>query len=359
MTIVLFIIGLGALIGGAETLVRGAARLAAAAGISPLVVGLTVVAFGTSAPELAVSIRATLVGQADVALGNVVGSNICNVLLILGVSAAVAPLAIAARLVRFDVWVMIGVSVIMFMLSWDGLVGRVDGILLFAGAITYTAWLIYESHQNTGRLRETTPRDEDPGRKITGRGWLISSGLVLLGLALLTLGARWLVDAAATFARALGISELIVGLTIVAVGTSLPELATSVVAAVRGQRDIAVGNVVGSNIFNILTVLGLSAVFAPQGIKVSHTALMFDIPVMVLVAIACLPVFFTGYRIDRWEGFLFLGCYAAYLVYLALDSSRSSALAWYRWGILGLGLPLVVYVVATSVLHSLRRHRGS
>ncbi|MBU0617512.1 MAG: calcium/sodium antiporter [Planctomycetes bacterium] len=355
MTITLFIIGLGFLIGGAEALVRGASRLAAAAGISPLVIGLTVVAFGTSAPELAVSVHAALVGQADVALGNVVGSNICNVLLILGAAAAVAPLAVAARLVRFDVWVMIGVSLIMLVFGLDGRVGRIDGLLLLAGAVTYTAWLMYESRKSAVRFPETVASDEDSVQKITGRNWLINIGLVLLGLALLTVGAQWLVDAAVTFARALGISELIVGLTIVAVGTSLPELATSVIAAVRGERYIAVGNVVGSNIFNILVVLGLSATFSPEGINVSHAALVFDVPIMVLVAFVCLPIFFTGYRVDRWEGFLFLGCYGAYVVYLVLDSNRSSALAWYRWGILGLGLPLMVYVVATSVVYSLRR----
>ncbi len=265
MTIVLFIIGLGFLIGGAEALVRGASRLAAAVGISPLVIGLTVVAFGTSVPELAVSVRAGYFGQADVALGNVVGSNICNVLLILGAAAAVAPLAISARLVRFDVWVMIGVSLILLMLVMDGRVGRVDSLLLLAGAVAYTAWLIYESRKRDAHRPETAPSGEDPARKITRHNWLINVGLVLLGLVLLTVGAQWLVNGAVTFARALGISELIVGLTIVAVGTSLPELATSVVAAARGQRDIAVGNVVGSNIFNILVVLGLSAAVSSGG----------------------------------------------------------------------------------------------
>ncbi len=354
-TIILFLLGLGALVGGAEALVRGASRLAAAMGISPLVIGLTVVAFGTSAPELAVSVHAALVGQADVALGNVVGSNICNVLLILGAAAAVAPLAVATQLVRFDVWVMIGVSAMTLVLGLDGKVGRVDGLLLFAGAVTYTTWLIREARRHSAPLPRAESGGGDPLQKVSGRGALINIGLVLLGLVLLTVGARWLVDGAVTFARALGISELIVGLTIVAIGTSLPELATSVVAAARGERDIAVGNVVGSNIFNVLVVLGLSAGFSPEGINVSRAALVFDVPVMVLVAFVCLPIFFTGYRVDRWEGFLFLGCYAAYLVYLVLDSSRSSALTWYRWGILGFGLPLAIYVVATSVVHSLRR----
>ena len=256
---------------------------------------------------------------------------------------------------RFDVWVMIGVSAVMLLLGLDGTVGRIDGLLLFAGAVIYIVWLIRESRRSDAdRPAVGTGNDARPP-KGAGRGWLTNLGLILLGLLLLVVGARWLVNGAVTFARALGISELIVGLTIVAVGTSLPELATSVVAAARGERDIAVGNVVGSNIFNVLVVLGLSAAASPGGINVSRTALVFDVPVMVLVAFACLPIFFTGYRVDRWEGFLFLGCYAAYVVYLILDSTRSSALTWYRWGILGLGLPLTVYVVATSVAHSLRR----
>jgi cation:H+ antiporter len=357
-TVILFIVGLGSLIVGAEALVRGASRLAAAAGISPLVIGLTVVAFGTSAPELAVSVRAAFIGQADVGLGNVIGSNICNVLLILGAAATVAPIAVATQLVRFDVWVMIGVSGATLILGLDGRIGRAEGLLLFAGALAYTGWLIRagrrqgKTHPKPG-INGTTPRQTPAGRT-----WPINVSFLLAGLALLTVGATCLVDGAVTFARALGISELIVGLTIVAVGTSLPELATSIVASVRGERDIAVGNVVGSNIFNILTVLGLSAASAPEGINVSRAALVFDIPAMLIVAAACLPIFFTGYRVDRWEGFLFLGYYVAYVIYLVLDSARSGALGWYRTGILFFALPLTAYVVTVSVLHSLRRRNG-
>jgi len=357
LTVLAFVAGLVLLIGGAEALVRGAARIAAAAGITPLVVGLTVVAFGTSTPELAVSVRSAYIGQADVGLGNVVGSNICNVLLILGAAAAVAPLSVATRLVRFDLWVMIGVSAAVLVVGFDGTIGRFDGAVLFAGAVVYTVWLIRAS-----RRRSPSPPDlKSDGRVPTvepRRGtWPLDILLVIIGLALLTLGARWLVEGAVTFARTMQISELVIGLTIVAVGTSLPELATSVVASARGERDIAVGNVVGSNIFNILVVLASSAAVAPDGIAVSHAALVFDIPVMVLVALACLPIFFTGYRIERWEGLLFLGYYAAYVVYLVLDSSRSSALGWYRLGIAGFAFPVTVYVIAESVLHYMCKHR--
>lgn len=359
VTVLLFVAGLVLLMAGAEALVRGAVRLATAMGVTPLVVGLTVVAFGTSAPELAVSVRSALIGQADIGLGNVVGSNICNVLLILGAAAVVAPLVVAARLVRFDLWVMMGVSAAVLVVGLDGAIGRVDGVVLFVGAVVYTAWLIIAARRNIVPLPSFETYGNDRAIDARKRTWPIDILLVVIGLGMLTLGARWLVDGAVTFARLLQISELVIGLTIVAIGTSLPELATSVVASARGERDIAVGNVVGSNIFNVLVVLGLSAVVAPSGISVSHAVLVFDIPVMVLVALACLPIFFTGYRIERWEGFLFLGYYAAYVIYLVLDSSRSGALSWYRLGITVFALPVTVYVITESVLHHVRKRRLS
>ena len=358
LTILLFAAGLVLLIAGAEALVRGASRLATAMGITPLIVGLTVVAFGTSAPELAVSVRSAFIGQADVGLGNVVGSNICNVLLILGAAAAVAPLTVAARLVRFDLWVMIGVSAVVLVVGFDGAIGRFDGVVLFIGAVAYTAWLIIA----TRRHNVSSPSSEGDGNDKAidqSRTWPRDVFLVVVGLAMLTLGARWLVDGAVEFARLLQISELVIGLTIVAFGTSLPELATSVVASARGERDIAVGNVVGSNIFNILIVLGLSATVAPSGIAVSQGALVFDIPVMALVALACLPIFFTGYRVERWEGLMFLAYYAAYVIYLVLDSTRSEALGWYRLGITVFALPVTGYVIVESLLHHLRKQPRS
>ena len=179
--------------------------------------------------------------------------------------------------------------------------------------------------------------------------------LFVARLVLLIAGAEALVRGAARLATAMGITPLVAGPTVVAFGTSAPELAVSVRSAFFGQADVGLGNVVGSNIFNILVVLGLSAAVAPSGIAVSHTAIVFDIPVMVLVTLACLPIFFTGYRVERWEGFLFLGYYAAYVIYLALDSTRSGALSWYRFGIVGFALPITVYVLAESVLHHVRK----
>ncbi len=321
-TVTLFVGGLALLVAGAEGLVRGASRLAAVVGVSPLVIGLTVVAYGTSAPELAVSVKAALEGQPDLALGNVVGSNLFNVLFILGLSALITPLAVAQQLVRFDVWVMIGVSAAALLLGLDGRVGRVDGFVLVAGGVAYTAWCIRQSRRENAAVQtEYAAEFGRPARAGLSAG-LANVALVLVGLALLVLGSRWLVTSAVVIARALGVSELVIGLTIVAAGTSLPEVATSIVAALKGERDIAVGNVVGSNIFNILVVLGGAAVVAPQGVAVARSALWVDMPLMIVVSAACLPIFFTGYRISRLEGTLFLVGYAAYTAYLVVAGPR-------------------------------------
>lgn len=340
-TIVFLIFGLVLLVGGAEFMVRGAARLASAVGISPLVVGLTVVAFGTSSPELAVSVMSAFKGGADLALGNVVGSNIFNVLLILGLSAVIVPLVVAQQLVRFDVPVMIGVSVLLFVVGLDGNIGRLDGVLLFSGVIAYTIFLIRQSRKEGSAEVKAEYEDEFGGGK--GSGSLMKNlGLVILGFGGLMVGSNWLVESAVTIARAFGISELVIGLTIVAAGTSMPEVATSVVAALRGERDIAVGNVVGSNIFNILCVLGFSSIVAPSGINVSAAALHFDIPVMIGVAVACLPVFFAGYQITRVNGVVFLAFFAGYMVYLGLTATQHEALGTYHAALIYFVLPITV-----------------
>ena len=312
----LLLAGLVLLTGGAEALVRGAARVASVLGVSPLVIGLTVVAFGTSAPEMAVSVKAALADRADLALGNVVGSNIFNVLFILGVSAAITPLAVHRQLLRFDLWVMFAASGLMLVLGLDGRISRVDGAALFAGIVVYVVWCVRAGRRENARIDNGFPSETGPVRGAQPAALAVSLVLIAAGLALLVLGARWLVDGAVGFATALGVSELTIGLTIVAAGTSLPEAATSVVAAIRGQRDIAIGNVVGSNIFNILAVLGASAAIADSGVRVSPEALRFDIPVMLLAAALCLPIFYTARRVDRWEGWLFLAGYVAYAVYL-------------------------------------------
>lgn len=299
------------------------------------------------------SVRAAVAGSADIAYGNVVGSNIFNVLFILGLSALVAPLIVDRQLIRRDVPIMVGVSLLLPLLALDGRIGRVDGALLFAGILAYTVFSVVQSRRERAATREEMEAgssDEAPGP------WWANVLLVLGGLGMLVLGARWLVDGAVVFARALGVSELIIGLTIVAAGTSLPEVATSVLASIRGHRDIAVGNVVGSNVFNILCVLGLTGAVAPGGVPVSPAALAFDTPVMVAVAVACLPIFFTGPGIARWEGGLFLFYYAAYVAFIVLDATGSAVLPTFRNAMVWFALPLTA--VTLVVLAARAWHRG-
>lgn len=334
-----FLVGLVLLVVGAEALVRGSSRLAAALGVSPLIIGLTVVAFGTSAPEMAVSVKAALAGQADIAVGNVVGSNIFNVLGILGISALIVPLVISPQLLRFDVPVMIAVSVLIWGFCLDGVVSRLEGALLFAGLVAYVLVLISLSRRENRQQQEARAAAGVLAPSGGGKQ-LVNLVLVLGGLGLLVLGAKWLVDGAVEIAHYLGVSELIIGLTIVAIGTSLPELVTSVVAGLRGERDIAVGNIVGSNIFNILGVLGAAGMIDPAGLGVSAMILSFDLPVMAAVAIICLPIFLTGQVISRWEGALLLVGYAAYTAYLILNATGHPALPMFRTAMLLLALPL-------------------
>lgn len=350
MTWVFFVGGLILLILGAEWLVRGASRLAAKVGISPLVIGLTVVAFGTSSPEMAVSVQSALAGQSDIAVGNVVGSNIFNVLFILGLSAIIAPLIVQQQLIRLDVPIMIGLSLLMYLMSLDGVIGRLEGVILFGGIIAYTVFLIRQSRKESKAVEDEYAQEYADKKETGWKSWVINFGLVVVGLGLLVQGSNWLVDSAITIARAFGLSELIIGLTIVAAGTSMPEVATSVMAAIKGERDIAVGNVVGSNIFNILSVLGLTALVAPDGVPVSQAAEAFDIPVMLAVAVMTLPIFFTNNLIERWEGGIFLFYYVAYTAYLILDANQHDALPLFN-NVLLFGI-IPITVVTLGILFS-------
>ncbi len=324
LTVVSLVVGLVLLVGGAELLVKGASKLAATAGISPLIIGLTVVAFGTSMPELAVSVLASSQGQADIALGNVVGSNICNVLLILGASALISPLIVAQQLVRMDVPIMIGVSALVMFFSLDGRIDRSDGVVLFLGGLAYTVFLLYQSQQE----KDSQVQSEYAkfgARSLSIKETAINAAMLVAGLIMLLGGSQLLVKAAVTIATFFGASPLIIGLTVVALGTSLPELATSVTASIRGERDIAVGNVVGSNIFNILVVLGLSSAISTEGIQVSASAIAFDIPIMLATAVMCLPIFFTDSEVSRREGVMLLGYYLLYVGYLGVNATNASA----------------------------------
>jgi len=341
-TILLFAIGLIMLVYGANQLVCGASELATNIGVSRLVVGLTVVAFGTSSPEMAVSLMAAGYGQTGISLGNVVGSNISNILLVLGASAAAAPLVITHQVIRLEVPIMIGISVVLVCFSLDGVIGRWEGAFFFVGVFVYTIWSVRRSRREF--RSHPQPDVSAPARHSHVR----QLGEVAIGVALLLLGSRFLVRSAEEIAISLGVSELIVGLTIVAVGTSLPELATSIIASLQGEREIAVGNIVGSNIFNILLVLGITAFSMPQGIPVPTAVITFDLPVMLTVAVVCLPVFMAGHRIDRWEGFLFLGyylCYVLFLVFTAIDYEGRFLL---RQAMVWFAFPLTAVTLAVS-----------
>lgn len=349
LDVVMFLGGLALLLAGAEVLVRGASSLARAFGVSPLVVGMTVVAFGTSSPELAIGVTSSLAGQGSIALGNVVGSNIANVLLILGIAALVAPIAVTRGIIRGDVPVMIGLSVLVLLLALDGKVARWEGALLLAIAVVYTWLLIRQSRKNGA----APAADDDPAPVRTWKNVLF----VFAGLAMLILGSKLLVTGATSFAKAMGLSELVIGLTVVAVGTSAPEIATTVMAAVRGQREIAIGGVIGSNVYNVLLVLGLSAAVSPSALAVPSAALYFDIPVMVAVSLACLPIFFVGYKVMRWEGALFVGYYVAYVAYLILAAQHHRSLPMFSSVMLGFVIPLTVVTLLALSLQSWRRYR--
>ena len=352
MNLLLFLAGLAALIVGANLLVRGASKLALSLGISPLVVGLTVVAFGTSSPEMAVSAGAVLNGQTDIAVGNVVGSNIFNVLFILGVSALIVPLVVDVQLIRQEVPIMVGVSLLLMALALDGRIGVLDGALMLVLMGAYTTFLVVQSRAQTQAAKDEYAAEikPAPGGAWDAR-WPVQAVLIVGGLALLVLGADWLVTAAVAFAKALGVSDLVIGLTIVAAGTSMPEVAASLVAAFKGERDIAVGNVVGSNTFNILGCLGLSGVLAGgSGLGVAPSVLAFDLWVMLAVALACLPVFLSGREIARWEGGVFVAYYAAYVAYLILAAQQHDALGTFSAAMMSFVVPLTVITLVVSLL---------
>lgn len=362
MSIMMFVYLMGGLILlviGADVLVRGASLLAARFGISPLIIGLTVVAFGTSAPEMAVSTQSAFLGQGDIAIGNVIGSNIFNVLFILGMSALITPLIVSRQLVRLDVPIMIVAGFLAWFLAMDGSYSRLDGLILFTCIIVYTGYLIISSLKAAKAGQILDIADEHRAAVTPQRfASLINVAYILIGLGLLVGGSNLLVSGAVSLAQALGLSELVIGLTIIAIGTSLPELATSLIAAWKGERDIAVGNIVGSNLFNLLAVLGLAGLVSPENIAVASNAIAFDFPVMLAVLVACLPIFFTGYRINRWEGALFLGYYIAYTLYLIMYSSGNDFATTFAHAIIGYAAPLTAITLAVIAARAWRIQRG-
>lgn len=345
LSVAQLVAGLALLVAGGHLLVESTSRLAAALGISPLVIGLTVVAFGTSAPEVAVSIQSLGKSQAGFAVGNVVGSNIFNTLFILGLSATITPLVVHQRFVRREVPVLVLVSGAVWILAAHGSIGSVAGAMLLTGLLVYTLFAVRSGRKEAQQV--VAEYQQEFGREAPRRG--TQALLALVALALLVLGAHWFVGGATELARAIGVAELIIGLVIVAPGTSLPELVTSVIAAVKGERDIAVGNVIGSNLFNLLGVLGLSAV-VQGGVPVPEAAVRFDIPVMVAAALACLPVFMTGHTVTRWEGGVLLAYYGVYAAWLFLAASGHAARGALNVALFGFLVPLTVVGFASSLL---------
>ena len=357
-SIVMFVGGLVLVLAAADVLVRGASRLARLAGVSTLVVGLTVVALGSSAPEIAASLVAAWRDQGALAVGNVVGSNIFNILAVLGVTALVRPMAVARSLVRFDVPVMVGSCVGVVGIAWDGHISRLEGLVLLAALATYL-WLTLRDARDKEAADPDATADEtsDERRQRQGAALVTSLALVVGGLVGIILGSRWMVTGAVDIARHFGLSELIIGLTIVAAGTGMPELATSAVAAWKGEQGMAVGNLVGSNIFNVLGVLGAVGTFSPNAIPVPEIALHFDIPVMIAVALILVPIFYAGKGVARWQGGMLFAYYLAYLLFLVLGATEHDALKPLGTVMLLVVLPATTVMVCLSAFRTWRHER--
>lgn len=352
ISVIELLAGLCLLIFGAELMVRAAVRLAERLHVRPLIIGLTIVALGSSAPQMAVSVQAALAHNPDIAVGSVVGSSIFNILVTLGLSALIIPLRVSRQLVRLDIPLMIGASLLVFILAWNEEIGRFDGILLLGALALYLGLLLRQSrHSARPHSAQNAPAQTS---------WVASVFMIIVGLAMLVFAGHLLLGAAVVVATDLGFSERVIGLTVVAVGTSLPELATSLIAALRGQRDIAVGNVIGANLFNLLGVLGLTALIAPTPLSVSPNALDFDLPVMLGVAALCLPVFYSGYRVTRAEGLLLLGLYLVYgLHVVSFTTGMPLAGKLERLMLFYVLPPLLAYLLFTSIRAWRRQHHKS
>jgi cation:H+ antiporter len=342
--------GLLLLIIGAELLVRAALRLATRLHVRPLIIGLSLVAFGSTAPQLTVSLQAAYQGAPDVAVGSVIGSNIFNVLVILGLAALIIPLRVSRQLVRLDIPLMIAASALVYLLASNGLLGRFEGAMLLLGLAGYLLMLWHQS-RHYARTYPAAPA----AHVHAWRFWSGTLGQVLLGFILLSLAGHLLLEAAVEVATDLGLSERVIGLTVVAVCTSLPELAAALIAALRGEREIAVGTVIGSNLFNLLAVLGTTALVAPEPLSISPNALDFDLPVMLGVAALCLPVFYSGYRVTRAEGLVFLCLYLAYGLHVVTFTTGLPLAGRLERLMLFYVLPALALVLLYTTLRAWRR----
>jgi cation:H+ antiporter len=319
-----FTAGLIALIAGAEALVRGGARLAAMLGISPILVGLTVVSIGTSMPELAVGIRSASDGDASLAVGNIAGTNLVNLLLILGLSAMILPLALELRTLRLDLPMMTVAALLLWALAADGTLTVAEGVVLVLGAVVYTAILIRSARRENRVIHAefaeefAAPRESPPAAR---RDLLWNLFLLLTGIVVVVVGADWLVNGAVGVARQFGVSDAFIGLTIVAIGTSAPELVTTIMSTIRGDRDIAIGNLLGSSVYNLLLILGVTVVASGRVLELEPDLVRTDIPIMGLVALVLIPIFLTGRRVGRGEGTAMVLAYLGYLTFLTVTQT--------------------------------------
>ena len=311
-------VGLAALIAGAELLVRGGSALAARLGISPVLIGLTVVALGTSTPELAVCIDAALQGNGSLAVGNIAGTNTVNILLILGLSAALRPLAIQMQTLRLELPVIVIAATTLLAFAWDGTLSRLEGLLLVTMGAVFTLAVVRIARRESFKVKLEFAREFGP-RRFADRQAATEMLILAVGLVIIVTGADWLVEGAVDLAHLWNVSDAFIGLTIVAIGTSAPELVTTIISTIRGERDIAIGNLLGSSVYNILIILGVTCLIPAHGVDVSSHLIRIDIPVMLGVALLCIPVFVSGRQISRIEGGLFVSAYAAYLSYLIIQ----------------------------------------
>ena len=333
---------------GAELSVRAAVSLATSLRVRPLFIGLTFVALGSSAPQMAVGLQAAFTSSADIAVGSVVGSNIFNVLVTLGFCALIIPLRVSRQLVRLEIPLMIGASALVLGLSWNGVLEALDGAILLLGLLVYLLAVLRQSGQRFAyRQSSGNPHKFGP--------LLLRLGALFGGIACVVLGSHLLVTASVVIALDLGLSERVIGLTVIAVSTSLPALTTSLIAALRGEREIAVGNVIGSNLFNLLGVLGVTALIAPEPLSVSPNALDFDLPVMLGVAALCLPLFYSGYRITRAEGLMLLTLYLAYGLHIVSFTTGMPLADKLERLMVQLILPLFAAMVLLTTIRAWRR----
>ncbi|MGA0163702.1 MAG: calcium/sodium antiporter [Bdellovibrionota bacterium] len=351
------VLGLVILSFGADWLVRASVKISGLLSIPTVIIGLTIVSFGTSAPELAVSAISALSNQSDLAIGNVLGSNIFNILVIIGLSAAIRPMQVHLNLIRIDTPILVALSFLLFLICWGLEISRFAGFILVGLLAAYILLQLFlvkrekKSAKIDEELQEIVKETQIKGDKT--KAFLMYSGLFLVGLGLLILGSRWFVSGSVDLARWLGWSELIIGLTLVAVGTSIPEIAASVAAALRGHHDIAIANAIGSNVFNILCVLGITSIIQP--LSVAPEALVFDFPVMISVALICWPIFLQGRKVERYEGFLLLLFYLGYMSLLYLRAIGTIELSTYTDTLLYWIIPLASILFVSLIFHLIRK----